>query len=261
MKPPSVGELACSAASMIRSHDALPGESSRAQAYDGVHGLEDFTPVNFAGALRAIDKGDRELADAKASAFDNEGHLDQEAVAAAEDGVEVQRLQHAAAITAEAGGAVACADAEHRVRQGVGGVADQFAEKGPANHCASGHVAAADHQIIPICGHVEQVGQAVRAVAEVGVHRADVGIALLNTVAKACSVGGAKPQLAGAMQHVHPWIAGSKGIGDGSSAVGRGIINDQHMDITGQTAQALNQPRQVLSFVVSGHNDQRPPMP
>ena len=65
---------------------------------------------------------------------------------------------------------------------------------------------------------------------EVGVHLQHVAGAVVERVAEAGEVGRADAVLLGAMQHMHPLVLGGQPIGDLAGAVGRAVVDDQHVE-------------------------------
>ena len=104
---------------------------------------------------------------------------------------------------------------------------------------------------------VNQVGHALGIVAEVGVHGADVLVAVLQSELEAGLVGSAQPQLARAMEDMDAFIAGGDGVGDVAGAVGRVVVDNRHVHIAGQRAQLPDETGQIFTFVVGRHDHQR----
>src|SRR5688572_5093250 len=92
---------------LVITYPAIPGQGPSTQAQEGIHRLINFEFADLAGALCAVDKGNRHLANAKSGSLAQKGHLDQKAVAAAKNTVQRHGFQYGAAIAAETCCAVA----------------------------------------------------------------------------------------------------------------------------------------------------------
>ena len=156
----------------------------------------------------AVDEDDRQLLDAEAELVGAVGQLDLEAVAAGADGVEVERLQHAAAEALVAAGQVAVGQAQDGARIEAAAAADDLAQRAPVLDAAALHVARAEHHVGALLDEAEEVGQVGGVVREVGVHLEDEVGAVVEGLAEAGHVRLAQALLAGAMQHLDVGVLG-----------------------------------------------------
>jgi hypothetical protein len=92
--------------------------------------------------------------------------------------------------------------------------------------------------------------------AEVGVHVDEQIVIVLQSVAHAGQDGRAQAELAGAVQDVDARVGRRQLIRQRASAVGRIVINDQHVGGGHGGVDLPKQGRQVVALLVSGDGDQ-----
>ena len=120
-------------------------------------------------------------------------------------------------------------------------------------------VARAEHEVgSALCGR-DQVGHAARVVRKIAVHLANVVIAALEGPVKAGKIGTTEALLLRAMEHVHPIVLDGQTIGDLARAVGRAIVDHEHVTNDRRTlardANCLDHVLEVLAFVIGRQTD------
>ena len=94
---------------------------------------------------------------------------------------------------------------------------------------------------------------------EVAVHFADVVVALVEGPAEAGQVRAPETFLGGAVQDVHPVVLGGQAVGDLAGAVGRAVVDHEHVardrGALTRSADRLDHPLEILALVVRRHAD------
>ena len=93
-------------------------------------------------------------------------------------------------------------------------------------------------------------------VAEVGVHVDEEIVVLLHGVAHAGQDGGAEAELAGAVHDVHARIGRRHLVGQLAGAVGRIVVDDQHVRRGQFVVNSLHERTEVVALVVGGQRNQ-----
>ncbi|MFA6955937.1 MAG: hypothetical protein WC538_08715 [Thermoanaerobaculia bacterium] len=184
-----------------------------------------------------------------------EDHFDQERIAAREDRVEVDRLQHVAPVASESRRAVVRAQAERVPGERVRAAA-QCAPSGRAVQRASAFdVTRADHHVA-FAAELEDRRNVAGVMREVGVHRHDAVEARRQRVPEAGEVSGTEAELAGSMDDVNPTgRARCPLIGEPAGAVGRRIVDHDDAQPDRQGEQVGQQEVDVLFLVVRRNDD------
>jgi hypothetical protein len=93
---------------------------------------------------------------------------------------------------------------------------------------------------------------------EVGVHLDDAVRAELEGSRDARAIGGAEALFGGAVEDVDAGIRGGEGVRDPAGAVGRIVVDDEHLELRRLLEDRRDDERQVLGFVVCRKDDHRP---
>ena len=91
---------------------------------------------------------------------------------------------------------------------------------------------------------------------EVGVHLEHVLGALRQRVAEPRDVGRTEPELARPLEQVDAGIGGLALQDQRAGAVGRVVVDDQHVQPERQRQQLVQQAADVVAFVVGGDDDE-----
>ncbi|KQR43791.1 hypothetical protein ASF82_09210 [Frigoribacterium sp. Leaf164] len=205
--------------------------------------------------MHALGEGDRHLDDAEAGLQRPPEQVDLEAVAARLDLVEVDAPEGLGPEGPEAAGGVGDRDAEGAAGVPAAAAAEQPAAQRPVLDAAAGHPARAEHEVV-VGEQGDQGGKVLRVVGAVGVHLDEGRVAALEPPGEAGQVRGAEAGLAGAVQHVHPGVAGGPRVGEVAGAVGRAVVDDENVDGGPAVEGAADDPVEVLSFVVGRDDDE-----
>src|SRR5919201_3264212 len=114
--------------------------AAQAAAEDVGKGLGHDGFAHLARAHLAVGEDDGHFFDAEALAHALVDRLDLESVAFQADGVEVERLQHAAPVALESCGAVTHGQLQERARKDVAKAADEPPGEPPVGRLAAGHI-------------------------------------------------------------------------------------------------------------------------
>ena len=227
------------------------------QADDAEDGFAEDAGVHFRGAQLAVDEDDGHFLHLCAALVGGELHLDLEGIALEADGVEVDGLQHAAAVAHEARRGVVDGQARNDAHVFRGEVGHQHASHGPVHHVHAAHVARADGHVGPLLGTgLVEAGQVLGVVAEVGVHLEDVFVVVLQRPAEACDVGCAQAQLAATLHHEQAVgeLFSLQAADNLGRTVGRPVFDDQDVE---PMLQGKDGPQDVLDILplVVGRDD------
>ena len=175
-------------------------------------------------------ENDRYLSNAESALPRSEAHLDLEGVAVGAHLIERNRHQHFAPETLEAAGRVTKSKAGHRTRIDVRAVGQQEPRHRPVDdrHLPVA-VPRSEHQI-GVANRGQKLRQVAGIVREVCVHLKDEGVVALERPLEPRQIRTAKSLLPCAMKHMNARIGGGQLIGELSGAVGRVVINHQHVE-------------------------------
>ena len=204
------------------------------QTHDSESGFGEDASGHLARAQLAVDEDDGHFLDAEAAFVGGELHLNLEGVAFEADGVEVNGLEHLAAVADETGGGVVNVQAGDELHVLRGEVGHQHASHGPVDHVHARDVARADaHVVALVLAGCQQSWKVRRGVAEVGVHLEDVFVAVGQCPLEAGDVCRSQSQLAAAFyeEHAVGELIRHQPLDDVGSAIGRAVVDDQ--DIKG----------------------------
>ena len=186
-------------------------------------------------------------------------HLNLEGIALEADGIEVDGLQHAAAIADEACRGVVDVQTCHHAHVLRGKVAHQHAPHRPVHHVHARDVARADgHVVAFVLAGGQQARQVGRRMAEVGVHLEDEVVAVRQRPFEARDVCGAETLLAAALhqENTAAELFRHQPLHDGGSAVGRTVVDDQNVECVLLTADhGADDVLNVLLLVVRRDDD------
>ncbi len=93
--------------------------------------------------------------------------------------------------------------------------------------------------------------------AEIGIHVDDVAIAMLDRITQAGDNRGPQAELSLAMQAMNSRVGRRLLVAPAASAVGRVIVDHQEVNIRSVAEDFVDQPWEVLDFVIRGRHDQR----
>src|SRR5260221_4509691 len=92
---------------------------------------------------------------------------------------------------------------------------------------------------------------------EIGIHLERRLVAVLQGIPKACEIGGAQPQFAGAVEHMHPGVPLLYLVGELPCAIGGMLLDDQHIGLLRIRKALFEQRTQILNLVIGWDNHQR----
>src|SRR5262249_58180615 len=98
--------------------------------------------------------------------------------------------------------------------------------------------------------------EVARVVAEVAVHVHEVVVVVLHRVAHGSKNSGAEAELASAVQDVDARVGGGQLVGQLAGAVGRVVVDDQHLGGRQHLPNLREQRREVVALVVGGERDE-----
>ena len=184
-------------------------------------------------------------------------HFDLEGVALETDLVQLDRLEHLAAVALESGGGIVHLEAGHEADVGRGVVRHEDAPEGPVDHVHAVAVARSDGHVGALfgAGGVEPK-QVLGVVAEVGVHLKNEVVAVLDGPLKTADVGRAEALLAAAFDQMQPpGELALEAFDDVGRAVGRAVVDDQYVEGLLQAEDDAEDVFDVLFFVVRRDDD------
>jgi hypothetical protein len=147
-------------------------------------------------------------------------HLDLKPVTFGTDAREVDALEGLAPPAEKPGGQVADRNPEDGTGIEAAPAADDLASQPPVDRAAALHVARADDQPGAGPGPPEHLGKVAGIVREVGVHLDEELVPVVEAAAEALLVGGAQPELAGAVKDPHAGLARGQLVEDLPGSVG-----------------------------------------
>ena len=181
----------------LASLGILAEPSVPSEAHDTEYGLAKDAAVHLRGAQLAVDEDDGYLLDLESALIGGEFHLYLEGVAFEAYLVELNGLQHLAAVALEACGSILHLDTRHKLHVFGGVVRHQHTSHGPVHHIHATHIARADSHIKALIGTgIVEAGQVVGVVREVGIHLEDIVVLMLYGPLETTDIGGAKAELA-----------------------------------------------------------------
>ena len=159
------------------------------QADDPEHGFAEDAAAHLARAQLAVDEDDRNFLYLETALLGGELHFYLEGISFEAHLVQFDGLQHAAAVTFEAGRGVVYLQPRDDAHVFRGVVGHQDAPHGPVHHVHPVHVARPDGHVVPLLGASGvQSRKVVRVVAEVGVHLEDIVVFLRHSPFESCNV-------------------------------------------------------------------------
>ena len=230
----------------------FPEQAVPLQADDAEDGFAEDGAVHLGSAEHAVHEYYRHLHHAEAHAVGRELHLYLEGIALETDGVEVERLKHAAAVAYEAGGGVVDRYARDEAHVLAGIVGHEHTPHGPVDDVHARDIARAHGHVCAVLGAgLVEAFQVLGIVAEVGIHLEDIVVAGVERAAEALDVGRAETELAGTLGEQHAArILRHLLAHDGGSAVGRVVVNHEHVEAVRQFHHCVDDCRRILSLVV-----------
>ena len=99
--------------------------------------------------------------------------------------------------------------------------------------------------------------QALGRMAEIGIHRQHVAVAVGHGIFHRRDEGRSQTKLAGAMQAVEARIVGRAGVAPLARAVGRIVVDHQQIGGRQVAKNLVHQWGQILDFVIRGHDNER----
>lgn len=228
------------------------------QADDAEDGFAKDAGVHFRGAQLAVDEDDGHFLHLCAALVGGELHLDLEGITLEADGVEVDGLQHAAAVAHEARRGVVDGQARDDAHVFRGEVGHQHASHGPVHHVHAAHVARTDGHVGSLLGTgLVEAGQVLGVVAEVGVHLEDVFVVVLQRPTEACDVGRAQAQLAATLHHEQAVgeLFALQAADNLGRTVGRPVFDDQDVETMLQGKDGPYDVLDILPLVVGRDDD------
>ena len=183
-------------------------------------------------------------------------HFNLESIAVGVDRRQIELLKHIGAKALVAAGHVADGQAQQRARIPAPAAADHLAQPRPVFDAAARHVARAQRHVGGALGNGQQHRQVVRLVREIGVHFAQVAVALAQAFAETGDIGGAQAQLAAAAHELHTRGVRSQRRHHVAGAVGRTVVHHQHIELRALLKHGGDQARDVLGLVVGWHHHQ-----
>lgn len=212
--------------------------------------------VHLGGAQLAVDEDDGYLLHPEAAFVGRELHLYLEGISFEAYFVQIDGLQHPAAVAHESSCGVVNGQPRDEAHILGGEIGHQHAPHGPVHHIDTAHVARADGNIRTLLGaSLVEARKVLGVMAEVGVHLEDVLVAALQRPFEAGDVGSAQAQLSFALHHEEPFGEFLlQGLYDGSCAIGRTVFDDKDVEAMFQGENGTNDILNILPFVVGRDN-------